>query len=49
MLASVLWHFDLKLEPESENWTDQEVFMVWGKGPLKIRLKPRFEQTNGQQ
>ncbi|KAH7020684.1 cytochrome P450 [Macrophomina phaseolina] len=40
ILAKVLWHFDLELSPESENWTDQKVWILWDKVPLLVRAKP---------
>lgn len=40
IMAQVLFHFDLELMPESENWLDQKVYLVWEKNPLFVRLKP---------
>ena len=40
ILAKVLWHFDLKLCGESENWIDQKVYLMWEKGPLKCQITP---------
>ncbi|KAF2432400.1 cytochrome P450 [Tothia fuscella] len=41
ILAKTLWHFDLSLCSESENWADQKTFILWSKGPLMCKLKPR--------
>ncbi|KFY12419.1 hypothetical protein V492_03889 [Pseudogymnoascus sp. VKM F-4246] len=40
ILARVLWNFDLELAPESENWADQEIFSLWEKGQLHVKLTP---------
>ncbi|EOD51467.1 putative cytochrome p450 protein [Neofusicoccum parvum UCRNP2] len=40
ILANVLWHYDLELCPESQNWEDQKVYIIWEKGPLMCKLKP---------
>jgi hypothetical protein len=39
ILARVPYNFDLELMPESENWTDQKIFIVWQKRPLMVRLR----------
>ncbi|EKG12580.1 PAS domain-containing protein [Macrophomina phaseolina MS6] len=40
MLSYLLWHFDLELCKESENWMDQKVFVLWSKNPLMVKVKP---------
>ncbi|KAF2813988.1 cytochrome P450 [Mytilinidion resinicola] len=40
ILATVLWHFDLKLCPESADWADQKVYTLWDKPPLMCTLSP---------
>ncbi|GME26171.1 cytochrome p450 [Neofusicoccum parvum] len=40
ILSYVLWHFDLELCTESEDWTDQRVYALWEKKPLMVRLTP---------
>lgn len=40
ILANTLWHFDLELCPESKNWQDQRVYIIWEKQPLMCKLKP---------
>jgi hypothetical protein len=38
VLANIIWNFDLELCEESEDWLDQEVYILWKKGPLIIKL-----------
>jgi cytochrome P450 len=39
ILARLIWRFDLKLAPSSEEWMEgQQVFDVWGKPPLNVYL-----------
>lgn len=40
ILSKMLFHFDLSLEEESENWRDQEVYTLWQKPALKVKLTP---------
>jgi hypothetical protein len=40
ILSKVLFHFDMTLEPESENWREQEVYTLWQKSALKVKLTP---------
>lgn len=39
LLAVTLWHFDLELQEESWDWTDQKVFLLWDKKPLMVKLR----------
>lgn len=39
IITKVLFNFDLRLCPESENWADQKTFTLWEKHPLMVRLK----------
>jgi hypothetical protein len=39
ILGNVLWNFDLELCEESQNWTNQKVFVVWEKPPLMVRVR----------
>jgi cytochrome P450 len=39
VLASVLLKFDLELCEEAENWLDQEIYILWMKRPLMVKLK----------
>ncbi|KAF2497637.1 cytochrome P450 [Lophium mytilinum] len=40
ILSKVLWNFDLEMLPECEDWTDQEVYTLWQKHPLKCKMTP---------
>jgi hypothetical protein len=39
ILAKVLWSFDLELYEQSGDWLNQEVFLVWNKVPLIVKVK----------
>lgn len=39
IMATVLYHFDLELCPESEGWEDQQTYILWEKKPLICKLK----------
>ncbi|KEQ90829.1 hypothetical protein AUEXF2481DRAFT_9105 [Aureobasidium subglaciale EXF-2481] len=39
LLSMTLFHFDLTLEEESKDWSDQKVYLLWDKKPLMVRLK----------
>ncbi|KAL9620663.1 MAG: hypothetical protein Q9160_004799 [Pyrenula sp. 1 TL-2023] len=41
LLANLIWHFDMAVVPEDENWLDDcRVFLGWEKIPLRVQLKP---------
>jgi cytochrome P450 len=40
LVAKTLWHYDIELCPESENWTDQKSYLAWEKGPLMVTATP---------
>ncbi|KAF2730885.1 cytochrome P450 [Polyplosphaeria fusca] len=40
VLASVLWYYDLEMCEESEGWLEQDVYLLWCKGSLMVRLRP---------
>ncbi|KAK7706049.1 hypothetical protein SLS57_009830 [Botryosphaeria dothidea] len=40
MLSYLLWNFDIELCKESENWMDQQVFVLWSKHPLMVKVTP---------
>lgn len=49
VLARILWRFDFDLMPGQDDWHDkQKTFIVWEKGPLKIKLRARQGHTCGQ-
>jgi hypothetical protein len=39
LFSKVVYNFDFELCPESEGWLDQEVFLLWDKRPLMVKLK----------
>lgn len=41
ILARMLWHFEIQLVDESQDWTDQYEYAVWDKLPLWVRLQHR--------
>ena len=42
ILSRVLWSFDLELQDESQGWAERQiVFILWEKGPLKVKLTPK--------
>lgn len=45
IMARVLWNFDMELCPESEDWLNQDVHIIWEKGPLMVRLTDRRVQS----
>lgn len=41
VLTRLLWNFELvDLDPSSTNWADQNVYLLWEKPELWMRLKP---------
>lgn len=41
ILARIVWNFDLKLAPDSQDWMErQKVYLLWEKGPLNVYLSP---------
>ena len=41
ILARMIYSFDMELCPESQNWTEQQTFILWEKHPLMIQLRKR--------
>ncbi|KAH6972117.1 cytochrome P450 [Ilyonectria sp. MPI-CAGE-AT-0026] len=40
ILARIVYNFDLELSDEEYDWTgDQRTFIIWEKGPLKIKVR----------
>jgi cytochrome P450 len=39
IIAKVLYHFDIELCPESNDWDDQNTYILWEKKPLICKLK----------
>lgn len=47
MLARIMYHFDFTLDGNHDHWLDsQSIFLVWEKGPLKVKLTPRQPQDD---
>lgn len=40
ILARTIYNFDMSLEDSSVDWVNQRNFMMWQKGPLRVRLSP---------
>jgi len=38
LLAQLIWNFDLELMPDSWNWETQNVYLLWEKRPLNVRM-----------
>lgn len=43
ILARMLWQFDWQLDGEHEGWEDQQVFAIWMKKPLMVKLSARAD------
>ena len=47
-LARLLFNFDIEPTPAIEGWTNQNVYLLWQKKPLIVKLIPRdVESTPG--
>lgn len=45
ILAKLIWHFDIGLDPRSEGWMDRNAgYLLWEKPELLMRLVPRESQ-----
>jgi len=40
ILSRLIWNFDMELMPESRDWADQKVYLLYEKRPLNVRLTP---------
>ena len=38
ILALIIFTFDVTIEDEAQDWINQRNFIMWEKGPLKVRL-----------
>ncbi|CAG7974547.1 unnamed protein product [Penicillium salamii] len=38
ILALIIFNFDITIEDEARDWINQRNFIMWEKGPLKVRL-----------
>ncbi|KAG7005995.1 cytochrome P450 monooxygenase [Physcia stellaris] len=41
ILARMMWHFDMTLCRESNDWTQQKAYLLWDKPPLWVELTHR--------
>lgn len=41
ILARMVFNFDMELDQPEKNWMDQEVYFLWDKPELMIKLKQR--------
>jgi len=41
ILAKIICNFDMELAAGSERWDEQKCFVLWNKGPLRVRIRPR--------
>lgn len=40
-LARLLFNFDIEPTPAIEGWTNQNIYLIWQKKPLIVKLIPR--------
>ncbi|KAF2122857.1 putative benzoate 4-monooxygenase cytochrome P450 [Lophiotrema nucula] len=40
-IARLVWNFEMQLCKESKSWINQNVFLVWEKGPLWVQFRER--------
>lgn len=46
ILARLVWNFELEIDPVSQDWmAEQRQFLLWERGPLKIRLRRRVSRA----
>lgn len=45
ILCKLLYHFNLRLCPESSKWADQKVYFLWDKPALMVTLQDRFPEA----
>jgi hypothetical protein len=41
VIVRILWNLDIEICPESRNWNDQKVWILWEKHPLNIIVSDR--------
>jgi hypothetical protein len=41
ILARIVYNFDLELVDKEAKWNEQDVFVLWRKGPLMVQAKER--------
>jgi len=40
-VARLLFNFDIEPTPAIEGWADQNIWLIWKKKPLIVKLMPR--------
>ncbi|KAF4548523.1 Averantin hydroxylase-like protein [Elsinoe fawcettii] len=40
IFVQMLYNFDMQLAPESQDWDNQKIFLLWEKKPLMVKLQP---------
>lgn len=45
ILARLIWNFDIVPLDTSNNWEKQQMFLLWDKGPLFVRLLPVMRKS----
>ncbi|GKU05128.1 unnamed protein product [Fusarium langsethiae] len=38
LLTRLLWKFDVEIMPESREWREQNIYLLWEKGSLQVKL-----------
>ena len=41
LMTLLLWHFNFELDPRSKEWSRQEVYLLWQKPPLYVKVSQR--------
>jgi hypothetical protein len=41
ILARMIFNFDMELDPASNDWMNQDAFILWEKPELMVKLTPR--------
>jgi hypothetical protein len=41
ILARMIFNFDMELDPVSNDWMNQDAFILWEKPELMVKLTPR--------
>lgn len=47
ILARLIWNFDMVPLDISNDWEKQQMYILWDKGPLFVRLLPVVKKSNG--
>lgn len=42
ILGQLLWNFDIKLDPKSEDWNKQKTWFIWDKPDLMMHFNSRI-------